>query len=116
MIGELFARKVAGEAFVNFGKHGCIPREPLGDNAVVSIFVPLLEIGAFHGIVNHVEEKLVLEDLEEFPVAVTRGALGIGLVAPEEFAGNNGGALFEHGQMYDAVGWKSWVWRCTVSG
>src|SRR5271170_3504758 len=104
VIGELSARKAEGEAVVGFGKHSCVPGEPLGNQPVVDVLVPLLKVGAFHWIIHDVEEEPVFEDLEVLPVSVACGALGVCLIAPEELARNGGPAPGENGQKVDAIG------------
>src|SRR6266849_3034028 len=86
MVGEVCTGETACEAVRVERQHGRIPLLPLCDEPVVNVLVAFLQICAFHRIMGYIEQEGVIEDLEIFPVAVTRGLLVIVLVAPEQLA------------------------------
>src|SRR5580658_899753 len=83
VVSQLVAGEVDRVALIGFEQHGCVPIQPLRNDAVVDLLVPLLQVGSLHWIVDDVEEERVFEDLEKLPIAVSRSPLRIGLVAPE---------------------------------
>ncbi len=86
MVGKLTAGEVGSRALIHLRQHGCVPRIPLRRNPVVNILPPRLQIGPLHRVVGDIEEKCVVEDLQILEVAVSRGALLVGLIAPEQLA------------------------------
>ena len=63
------------------------------DQLIVEILPPLLQVRALHRILDDVEEKRVVENLEELEVAVADGPLRVGLVAPVQRARDRSGAV-----------------------
>ncbi len=86
MVGKLATGEVIREAFINLRQHGCVPGVPFRRHSVINIFTPLLQIGALHRVLHYIEEKRVVEDLQILVVAVSRRALRIRLIAPEQLA------------------------------
>jgi hypothetical protein len=66
--------------------------------------LPRLQVGPFHRIVGHVEEKRLAENPEIFPVADARRALPERLVAPEQAPLDRRRPLFKLRQQVDAIG------------
>src|ERR1700680_2614366 len=98
MVGKRPRCEVVGGALISLPQHGCVPFVPLRHYSVINILMPLLQIGALHRVLNDIEEKRVVEDLQILVVAVSRRTLSIGLITPEQLALNWGCVLLEHGQ------------------
>ena len=98
VVGELIAGEVAGGACINFRQHGCVPCVPLRHDSVIDIFAALLQVGTLHRVLNDIEEKRVVEDLQILVVAVSRRSLRVRLVTPEQLAHDWRCVLREHRQ------------------
>ena len=75
MVGEFRPGKAGRKALRIERQHCRIPLVPLRDQPIIDVAMPFLEVSAFHRILDHVEQKGVVEDLEVFPVAVARRLL-----------------------------------------
>ena len=77
---------------------------PLRDKSIVDVLPPYLEVGALHRVVDDVEEKRVVDNLQILVVADSRCSLCVRLEAPEQRARDGCGVLRQHGQQVDPVG------------
>jgi hypothetical protein len=83
VVGELRAGVDLDKALSELRKHRGVPGMPFGDQLVVDILAAVLEVAALERILDHVEQKGVVENLQELVIADAGGALPVRLVAPE---------------------------------
>src|SRR5215469_16395461 len=71
MVGKLSPSEAIGKALRVERQHGRVPCVPLRDQPIIDVAMPVLEVRSLHRILDHVEKKGVVEDLEVFPVAIS---------------------------------------------
>src|SRR5215472_6421770 len=86
MVGQLRGGEHLAETARNLRQHRGIPGGPLRYQAIEHVLVPLLQVGSFARVCRDIEQKRVAADFEILEIAVTRGLLRVGLVAPEQLA------------------------------
>src|SRR5215470_2709382 len=60
MVGKFIATEVAREAIINLRQHSRVPFVPLRYDSIINILVAHLQVGAFHRVLNDIEEKRVV--------------------------------------------------------
>ena len=104
MVGKLSTGEIVGGTFVDLRQHGGVPLVPIRRYPVKNVLTALLQVGTLHRVLDNIEEKCVVEDLQILVVAVSRRALCIRLIAPEELALDRSCVSGEHRQQVDAIG------------
>src|SRR5215469_11139064 len=104
MVGELSGGVGLAEAVGYFRQHGGIPSLPIGKKTLGEVGAAVPQVGALTRVGDDVEQEAVVTDLEIFVVAVPVGPLCVGLVAPEQLAGDWRPLVSQHRQQADAVG------------
>ena len=103
VIRQLRAGETAREALRIERQHRCVPLVPFRDKPLVHVAMALLQIGSFHRVLRHIEQKGVVEDLEVFPITVAGRLLVVVFVTLEEFARNRGRRSPQNRQQIDPV-------------
>ena len=116
MVCKLIAGEVPGAAFVNFRQHGCIPFVPFRHEPLVDIPLAVLQVGALHRVVDHVEQECVLENFEKLVISVACRPLRVCLVAPEQPAGDWGDIRRQQRQQVHPVRREGAIGRRPCSG
>src|SRR4029077_6476518 len=94
MIGKLFRGESMRVALLYFGQHGRIPLKPRARQLLIDVRMAIFEVRALQRIIDDIEQKSILQDLEKFIVSIAGRSLGVCLVSPEQLArqGRSAGA------------------------
>src|SRR5260370_39580771 len=113
MVGKFLAIEAVRETFLDLRQDGSAPVVPFADQALIHVLLAVLEIGALQRVFHNVEEERIVEDFEEFVIAIADRPLRVRLVAPEQLTRNRGGTLSQHRQEIHGmeggggIGWRS---------
>src|SRR5262245_35231333 len=110
MVGIATAGEIFRKAGCSLRQHLGVPVVPGGDELVVEVLAALLHVGALKGILDNIEEKSVVENLEIFPVTDASRVLPEGFVAPEQPAFLDRCPISEMRKQVHAVRGISRVW------
>jgi hypothetical protein len=80
---------------------------PLCHDSVIDIHAAHLQVGALHRILNDIEEKRVVEDLQILEISVSCRSLCVCLKTPEQLTFDCHCMLREHRQQLNAIGRES---------
>jgi len=87
VVGKLLAIETGGVALLDLRKHRTILLVPLPGEPLINVLLAVLQVGAFERVLHDVEEESIVEDLEEFVIAIARRSLGMRLVARQLLRG-----------------------------
>src|SRR5258708_9061960 len=82
MVGKFLAIEAVRETFLDLRQHGSAPIIPFADQALIHVLLAVLEIGALQRVFHNVEEERIVEDFEEFGIALADRPLRVRLVSP----------------------------------
>src|SRR5258708_35310366 len=103
MIGKFLTIEAVRETLLDLRQHGSVPVIPLLDESMINVLLALLQVGALQRVFHNVEEERIVEDFEEFVIAIADRPLRVCLVAPEQLTRNRGGTLSQHRQEIHAI-------------